>query len=173
MNWAAAALTLLAGFSACAIPYGLDERQAWTNSQVTGSPEPPPPYRTQRVFPRLALKLPVDLTYAPGSDRLFVVTQKGLVYSIPNSPDCDQADLLIDLHQVQGLDRVQNCKGVGDSYAIAFDPAFEKNRYCYLMYVLDSMNGQPVALGSRVSRFTVASMDPPRCDPKSELILLE
>ncbi|HVR85221.1 MAG TPA: PQQ-dependent sugar dehydrogenase, partial [Planctomycetota bacterium] len=44
---------------------------------------------------------------------------------------------------------------------------------CYLMYVLDSTNGQALPLGSRVSRFTVASMDPPRCDPKSEVILLE
>ena len=106
MNQVVAVLTILAGFSACSIPYGLDERQAWTTSRVTGSPEPPPPYRAERIFPKLTLKLPVDLTYAPGSDRLFVVTQKGLVYSIPNAPDCDKADLFIDLHEVAGLDRV-------------------------------------------------------------------
>jgi len=173
MNQVVAALTLLAGFSACSIPYGLDERQPWTTSRVTGSPEPPPPYRTERIFPKLTLKLPVDLTYAPGSDRLFVVTQKGMVYSIPSAPDCDNTDLFIDLHEVVGLDRVSNCKGVGDSYAIAFDPAFEKNHYCYLMYVLDSTDGKPLSTGSRVSRFTVTSMDPPRCDLKSEVILLE
>ncbi|HLY11189.1 MAG TPA: PQQ-dependent sugar dehydrogenase, partial [Planctomycetota bacterium] len=173
MNPALSALIVLAGFSACSIPYGLDERQAWTTSRITGSPEPPPPYRTERVLPRVTFKLPVDLTYAPGSDRLFVVEQKGMVYSVSASPETDHADLFIDLHEVSGLDRVPRCKGVGDSYAIAFDPDFGKNRFCYLMYVLDATDAQPLALGSRVSRFTVTSMDPPRCDPKSEVILLE
>ncbi|HVR85615.1 MAG TPA: hypothetical protein VMU54_14960, partial [Planctomycetota bacterium] len=102
MKQVLATLMVLAGFSACSIPQ-VPERQAWTTSRVTGSPEPPPPFRTERVFPKLTLKLPVDLTYAPGCDRLFVVTQKGLVYSIPNAPDVDRADLFIDLHEVAGL----------------------------------------------------------------------
>jgi putative heme-binding domain-containing protein len=174
MNRIVVALTLLAGLRASAIPEGLDERQAWTTSRISGSPEPPPPYRTERVFPRVTFKLPVDLTYAPGSDRLFVVEQKGMVYSVAASAAAGPADLFVDLHEVAGLQQVGNCKGVGDSYAIAFDPAFEKNRFCYLMYVLDStVADKPLALGSRVSRFTVTSMDPPRCDPKSEVILLE
>jgi len=173
MKRRAAAALILAAFSGCAVPYGLNERTAWTTSRITGSPEPPPPYRTERLFPKLTFKLPVDLTYAPGSDRLFVVLQKGEVVSVPNSPDCAKADLFIDLHQVGGLDRVANCKGVDDSYAIAFDPDFEKNHYCYLMYVLASTQDKPLPLGSRVSRFTVTSMDPPRADPATEVILLE
>src|SRR5579872_6836126 len=121
MNRATAGLTVLVGFAGCALPYGPEMRQAWTTSRLTGSPEPPPPYRTERVFPKVSFKLTVDLTFAPGCDRLFVMTQKGQAYSIPNSPDCDKSDLFIDLHEVSGLDRVENCKGVGDSYAIAFD----------------------------------------------------
>jgi putative heme-binding domain-containing protein len=173
MKRRAATALILAAFSGCAVPYGLNERAAWTTSRITGSPEPPPPYRTERLFPKLTFKLPVDLADAPGSDRLFVVQQKGEVYSVPNSPDCAKADLFIDLHQVGGLDRVANCKGVDDSYAIAFDPDFEKNHYCYLMYVLASTQDKPLPLGSRVSRFTVTSMDPPRADPATEVILLE
>lgn len=173
MSQLLAVLILLAGFAGCRTPSVPEERQPWTTSRITGSPEPPPPYRAERLFPKVTFKLPVDLTYAPGSDRLFVVEQKGMAYSVANSPDADRADLFIDLHQVSGLDRVDGCKGVGDSYALAFDPEFEKNRFCYLMYVLDSTSEKPLAQGSRVSRFTVTSMDPPRCDPKSEVILLE
>jgi putative heme-binding domain-containing protein len=173
MNPTLAALLVLSGFASCSIPYGLDERQAWTSSHITGSPEPPPPYHAERIFPKVTFKLPVDLTFAPGSDRLFVVEHRGMVYSVANSPDADKPELFIDVHQVQGLDRVADCKGVGESYALAFDPDFEKNHFCYLMYILESTNGKPLPLGSRVSRFTVTSMDPPRCDPKSEVILLE
>jgi putative heme-binding domain-containing protein len=173
MNQLVAILIVLTGFASCSTTVAVDDRQAWTTSRITGSPEPPPPYRTERIFPKVTFKLPVDLTYAPGSDRLFVVEHKGMVYSIPNSPDADKADLFIDLHQVSGLDRVTGCKGVGESYAIAFDPDFEKNRFCYLMYILESTSDKPLPLGSRVSRFTVTSIDPPRCDPKSEVILLE
>jgi putative heme-binding domain-containing protein len=173
MNAVAAALVVLAGFAGCAIPYGLDERQAWTTSRVTGSPEPPPPYRADRVFPKVTFKLPVDLTLFPGGGRLVVVEHKGQVYSIPNRPDAEKPDLFIDLREVQGLDRVENCKGVGESYAIAFDPDFAKNRACYLMYILESKDGKPLPTGSRISRFTIADADPPRADPKSEMILLE
>jgi len=170
---AAALLTLLA-LSGCAPPTGPTERAAWTASRVHGSPEPPPPYQVERVFPNLTFKLPVDLATAPGSDRLFVLTQKGLAYSVPNAQDCAKPDLFLDLHEIGGLEKVANCKGMDDSYALVFDPDFEKNRYCYVMYVLaSSIPDKPLPLGSRVSRFTVASMDPPRCDPKSELVLLE
>ncbi len=169
MKRIAAALIVLAG---CAQPAPVP-RVAWSTSRLHGSPEPPPPYKVERVFPNLTFKLPVDLCYAPGSDRLFVLTQKGLAYSLPNAQDCAKPDRFLDLHEVAGLDKIANCKGVDDSYAITFDPDFEKNRYCYLMYVLVSTDGKPLPNGSRVSRFTVTSMDPPRADPKSELVLLE
>ena len=48
------------------------KRAAWTTSRVIGSPEPPPPFKTQRVFEKLAFKNPTVLVTAPGSKRLFV-----------------------------------------------------------------------------------------------------
>lgn len=149
-----AALLLFAG---CSIPYGLDERRPWTTSRLSGSPEPPPPYRTERILPQVTFKLPVDLALAPGSDRLFVLEQKGKIYAV----DADRSDLFLDLGEV------------GDAYALTFDPDFEKNRRVYVMYLLPAKGGPPDPQGSRVSRFTVASMDPPRADPASEVVLLE
>src|SRR5262245_2763092 len=37
--------------SAPARPFGLSKRVPWT-ARITGSPDPPPPYRLDRVFPR-------------------------------------------------------------------------------------------------------------------------
>ena len=46
-------------------PYGIDQRDLWTTSRVVGRPEPPPPYRLQRVFPKLKFSQPVYLIAEP------------------------------------------------------------------------------------------------------------
>src|SRR5687767_13055443 len=73
-------------------PYGLAARTPWTSSQVTGTPDPPPPYRTQRVFPHIHFKNPVVVTMAPGLDRWFVGEQAGKIYSFLNRGDATQQD---------------------------------------------------------------------------------
>ena len=66
----------------------IKQRQPWTTSRIKGSPEPPLPYRAQRVFQHLNFQQPTVLTNAPATDRLFVAEQKGRIYSIPNDSDC-------------------------------------------------------------------------------------
>src|SRR5579871_3233091 len=53
-------------------PFGLERRIPWTTSGVVGSPEPPLPYRTERVFPRLRFDRSLDLAGAPGGKRWFI-----------------------------------------------------------------------------------------------------
>src|ERR671912_370860 len=65
------------------------KRVPWTASRLTGSPEAPPPYRTERAFPKLKFDQPVTITRAPGSDRLFVAELGGKVYSFPDDPAAD------------------------------------------------------------------------------------
>jgi putative heme-binding domain-containing protein len=156
-----------------------DERRPWTASTITGSPEPPPPYRLERVFPKLRFDHPLEILRTPAIDRLFVVEHHeehlGRIYSFPNDPACEKADLFIDLpNEILGWEKVSGAKGVGAAYAMAFHPDFEKNPYCYVCYVLEpKVKGKGLATGSRVSRFTVPRTDPPRADPKSEVVLLE
>jgi putative heme-binding domain-containing protein len=147
-------------------------RVPWTTSRLTGSPEPPPPYRSERVFPKLAFKNPLLITAASWTRRFFVAEHGGKMYSFPPDPACKRADLFLDptkelipLHDpdVAGLDTV---------YGLAFHPKFKENHYCYICYVLNSKSGKPLADGSRVSRFTVTTTEPPRVDPKSEVVLL-
>jgi putative heme-binding domain-containing protein len=148
------------------------KRVPWTTSHLHGSPEPPPPYRSERVFPRLAFRNPLLLTAASWTPRFFVAEHGGKLYSFPPYPKCKKADLFLDptrdlIHLkdpgVAGLDTV---------YGLAFHPQFKKNHYCYICYVLNSKDGKPLPDGSRVSRFTVTSTEPPRADPKSEVVLL-
>ena len=56
---------------------GKPKRTPWTTSRITGSPEPPHPYKIERVFPKLTFKNPLLLTMAPGGNRFFVGEQAG------------------------------------------------------------------------------------------------
>lgn len=143
--------------------FGLDKRIFWTTSKVIGSPEPPPPYRTEPAFPRLPkFEEPLDMTYAPGTNRLFIAERWGKIWSFHNTKDVAQADLA--LHLRDG-DKKQVI------YGFAFHPRFKDNGYIYVTWIPDpSKEGLPK--GTRVSRFTVKG-EPPVIDPKTEKIIIE
>lgn len=150
-------------------------RTPWTSSKVAGSPEPPLPYRAERAFPKIGFHNPVELAFMPGSDRIFVVEQGGTIYSFKNAGDAAQRDVVINLpREVRSFADVPKAGGIGTALGLAFHPQFARNRYCYICYVLDPKPGEPpLANGSRVSRFTVSATEPPRCDPASEVVLLD
>jgi putative heme-binding domain-containing protein len=150
------------------------ERVPWTASRISGSPEPPAPFRTVRAFPRLTFKKPVHLVPFPGRARYVLIEEEAKLWTIRNDPACEQPDLFCDLRrELRGVDRVPNAAGVGYCYAIAFDPDFERSRVCYVMYILLAKGGaHGLADGSRVSRFRVTRDDPPRLDPASEEVVL-
>jgi putative heme-binding domain-containing protein len=140
----------------------------WTASKVRGSPEPPSPYRTQLAFPKLKkFDEPLDITNAAGTDRLFVTQRYGRVFSFPNDPRTENADLLLDLNRHLGRTAPKSL----NAYGFAPHLQFAQNGFVYVTYVLDLEKELPT--GTRVSRFHVLPDDPPRCDPKSEQILIE
>ena len=131
------AVAPLAGISA--------ERLPLTTSHVTGTPEPPPPYLTPRVFPKLQFHNPLEMVVAPGSDRWFVVEQHGKIFSFPDRQDCDHADLMLDIPAQIGTLPANGA--VGDTYGLAFHPKFAENRYCYVCYVVNEK--RTIRLGRR------------------------
>lgn len=149
-------------------------RVLWQTSHITGSPEPPAPYRMERVFPKLEFKNPLLLVPAPGTNRLFVAEQAGPIYSFKPNAQTAKPDLFIDMSkEIHSWGNDGRVKGVGNVYGLVFHPDFVKNRYCYICYVLDGTKGnEQLPEGSRVSRFRVTETDPPRVDPESEKILL-
>lgn len=141
---------------------GLQRREPWTTSRITGSPEPPRPYVTERIFPSLEFNQPVEVAAIPGTNRLAVVEVEGKIYSIENRPDAEELsrDLFADIKpRDPAFTRL---------YGLAFHPKFAENRYCYVSYVLKPKTPD----ASRVSRFKVTATDPPRIDPESEEIVL-
>lgn len=148
-------------------------RVPWTTSKITGTPEPPHPYRIVRAFPKLTFKNPLLMVTPPGSDRWFVGEQYGKIFSFRKDSNIAKADLFLDITADLHSWDTGKVKGLDALYGLAFHPQFQKNRYCYVCYVLTSKKeGEQLPDGSRVSRFTVTDTDPPRIDPKSERVLI-
>jgi putative heme-binding domain-containing protein len=146
------------------------KRAAWTTSRITGSPEPPHPYRIERSFPNLVFKNP--LLMVRGGDRFFVGEHAGKIFSFPDDQKVKKADLFFDLTTELRWDK-KKVAGIDAVYGLAFHPNFAKNRYCYVCYVLNGVRpGEQLPEGSRVSRFTVKDVHPPRVDPRSEKVLI-
>lgn len=153
---------------------GKSVRKAWNTSRVVGSPDPPPPFKVVRAFPNIKFEHPLLISTCPGSDRLFVGEQAGVLYSFPDKPDA-KADLFFDLRkEIKTVNLVPNAKEVESVRGLAFHPNFEKTRECFICYTLLNKDARQrnLADGSRVSRFKVAKTDPPRIEPESEEIVI-
>src|ERR1700733_10725405 len=148
-------------------------RAPWTPSRVVGSPDPPPPFKVVRAFPNLKFVHPLLIARPPGSDRLFVGEQAGVLYSFADQPDA-KAELFFDLRkEIKTISLLKDAKEVEAVYGLTFHPDFEKNRQCFVCYTLRSKKNEPnLKDGSRVSRFTVTKADPPRIDSESEEIVI-
>ncbi|MCH2200509.1 MAG: PQQ-dependent sugar dehydrogenase [Fuerstiella sp.] len=146
-------------------PYGIDCRIPWNTSRISGTPQPPLPYVTERIFPKLSFENPVDLIAVPGTNQMLVVEIGGKLWTFPNHPDATNPALAVDIREIP------DAAAVGDElqlYGFAFHPDFERNRQCFMCYRL--MSGDPE--GSRVSRFRASSVEPLLIDPVTEEILI-
>lgn len=147
--------TIFLGFAVAAFA-----REPWLTSRIVGSPEPPAPFITERVFPNLKFREPVELTPMPGTDRLILVEREAKIYSFPNQGDCEKADLLVNMKELS--------REIYETYSIAFHPGFLTNRYIFVFYILKS--GLPD--GTHISRFKVKDTDPPTLDLATEKLLI-
>jgi uncharacterized repeat protein (TIGR03806 family) len=133
-----------------------DKRVLWTTSKVKGSPEPPAPYRLEVAFPKLKFFEPLEMCSAAGTERLFIATRPGKLYSFVPDKKTETPDLLIDVKKMV--------------YGMVCHPKFDKNGYFYVTCIVDPSKETPT--GTRVSRFT-AKGNPPKADVKSEKLILE
>ncbi len=169
-------LALFACGSVAAEPkraYGIETRVPWTTSRVVGSPDPPSPYVTELAFPNLELKLPLLITAAPGTDRLFVASRFRTAWSFPNDPEVSEADVFVDLGG--WWNKEHEAEWHNEIFGMAFHPDFEKNRYVY--FYLPQKEIKPSRM--RVSRFEVSlethlkSDVAPKIDLDTQHIILE
>lgn len=133
--------------------------------EPTPTGDPSLPVKAVRAFPKLRLRRPVFITHAgDGTNRLFVVSQFGTIYVMPNDESVMEPATFLDIEeQVQYTDK-QNEEGL---LGLAFHPKYKQNGKFYLYYTTSDAPHTSV-----ISEWTVSKSDPNAADPGSERELL-
>ncbi len=132
----------------------------WTSSRIKGTPDPPPPYRLERVFSETDLVRPTEMVRLPGTDRWVVVQLGGTIVTFDKSAPGN-------LHQSITADDFHTKPF--RLYGIAFDPDFPKTPNCYIAFtaIRDDLHG------TRLSRFHVSDTNLLTIDGSSETVLVQ
>src|SRR5262245_26081986 len=134
---------------------GPKRRVPLTTSKVVGWPDPPPPYRTRRVFDRHTFRHPLYLASHPAHDLVFVVEQNGRIVHLP--PDGSRPP--------QPFVQVNDA----DTYGMTFHPNYRTNR---LVYIFSNGPNSQKKRKNQILRYRTVG-DPPRCDPASRQVVIE
>lgn len=123
-------------------------------------------YQLQPAFPNIGtFNYPIELVHADdGTNRLFVVQQRGLVYVFNNSPSASLKKVFINLSS-----KVSPSGSELGLLGLAFHPDYENNRYFYVNYTFDSASTN----WSRISRFTASLSNPDTALVSTEQILIK
>ena len=129
-----------------------------TITTTTPIPVGAPAYQAVIAFPKLSFSDPVDFTHAnDGTNRLFVVEQKGIIRVFENNAATDKSTVFLD------IDARVSSGGEMGLLGVTFHPDYKKNGYFFVNYTRDSPRRQTV-----VSRFKANGQ---MADPNSETIL--
>lgn len=138
----------------CAQCFGQD-REVWTDSQLSGSPDPPLPFTLVPAYSKLSFTNPVLITSLDG--RLYVLEQKGKLYSFNESDSLvSEPDLVIDLKESLGATA---------AYGFTYDPNYQDNHFVYLTFI----DGPNLENGTRVARFV---LEDGKIDPQTEVEII-
>jgi uncharacterized repeat protein (TIGR03806 family) len=143
--------------------FDITRRVPLTTSKVVGSPDPPPPYRVQRLYPHLKINFPIAVRHQPGSDRLWFITQdapygRTNIHRMRDDPNTKEVETLFKLD--------------GTAYDIAFHPKFADNGFVYIGWNgLES--GKEQDKKTKVTRYRVDGKPPYHVDPASEKLIIE
>jgi glucose/arabinose dehydrogenase len=114
------------------------------------------------AFPNLTFEQPVDIQSPnDGTNRLFVISQPGIIYVFNNDPETKNREVFLDIRGKVLFGGEQGLLG------LAFHPNYRDNGYFYLDYTTSNPRR------TVISRFRVSANNPSKADPQSEEILLE
>jgi len=120
-------------------------------------------YELVPAYPNLSFTRPVDYQHAgDGSDRVFVVEQRGVITVFADDATTDQSTTFLDISGP--VDDQSNEEGL---LGLAFHPNYSSNGYFYVNYTVNN------PARTRISRFSVSAGNPDQADPNSEQVLLE
>jgi glucose/arabinose dehydrogenase len=116
----------------------------------------------EEAFPNLTFEFPVDIqSPGDGTNRIFVLSQPGVVYVFDNNPEVKDKKIFLDIREKVLYGGEMGLLG------LAFHPDYKENEYFYLDYTTDNPRR------TVISRFRVSRADPSAADPLSEEIILE
>lgn len=142
--------------------YGLGQRQIVEGIAIPDGLPDPSPLQAVRAFPNLWFQNPLFLCAPPdGSDRVFVLEQRGVVRAFANDPSVTATSTFLDIQHLV------NAGGEEGLLGFAFHPDYAVNGQFYTYYS---------AAGPRrsvLSRWQVSGGDPDAADPASETILMQ
>ncbi|GAA4464725.1 family 16 glycoside hydrolase [Novipirellula rosea] len=109
----------------------------------------------------------IELTYAKDMpERLYTISQRGMIWTFENKPDVTESQLVLDLR-----DKVYDWQKRGANeqglLGLAMHPEFKTNQKFYVYYSLAD------AKKSIISCFTMSKDNPHQADPESEVVLME
>jgi len=147
----------------CGTPLFAQQRVPWTTSHIHGTPEPPPPYVLERLYPKLVFNRPLDVTPLPGTNRLVVLEETGRMFSFVPGADVEKAEPFGNLSAFDPQ--------TAQSYALTFHPRFKENRFVYTWIIRDLRGADFLEDGTRIVRFRVTESSPPQLDLSSAKII--
>jgi len=124
-------------------------------------PVEPLPLKVARAFANLRFERPIVITHpGDGTDRLFVVSQLGKVFVMPNNQDVKQPALFLDISQRVVFKKQENEEGL---LGLAFHPNYKQNGQFFIYYTTTAAPHTSV-----ISRFRVSEDDPNKADADFE-----
>lgn len=138
--------------------YGLTERIPVTSSTVVGSPDPPPPFKAVRAFPKLKLNHLIMVKPQPGSNLLVAIIQetKGKPTSLirfVDDPETAEYEKLLDIE--------------GTATDFTFHPKFAENGQIFIGWS-GPHDAKPEDKECIVSRYVFDKSSPRKLDTTSE-----
>lgn len=122
-----------------------------------------PSVSLEPMFRALSWQRPVQITHAgDGTDRLFVLEQRGEIFVLENRPDVEVRQEFLNIR-----DRVYIGHNEEGLLSLAFHPDYEDNGRFFVWYSASEPRR------TKLSEFRVSTDDPNRADPDSEKVILE
>ncbi|MEO1615879.1 MAG: PQQ-dependent sugar dehydrogenase [Planctomycetota bacterium] len=141
-------------------------RVPWTQSRLKGSPEPPPPFRAERIWSQLQFRSPLAFLQVPSRNCNLVLERKGVIRSFSMLGDPAETDVALDLF---GHVKENDGEFIAAARDMVLDPEFSDNGFLYVVWAITPHLTEG---GTRISRFKMNQESPPQIDPESRLDLI-
>ena len=131
------------------------------SSRVKGGPEPPPPYKAERVYPNLTIKQLITAAIEPGREEfIFVDRPKSNFTRLRRTiggPTNGEAETLLEVEET--------------IYSIAFHPGFATNGFLYTGS--KTMWQERPHKEVHINRYTISRSSPSQIEPESKKLIIK